>query len=57
MILTWSKQFLKASALFMATASFVLISFSMKEKKVAAQVLEEAERTVRVSSESHFNLN
>ncbi|MGE3611401.1 MAG: hypothetical protein AB7I27_17545 [Bacteriovoracaceae bacterium] len=57
MLTTWIKQFLVASGLFFGMATIGLVSFSVKEKKMASKLLEEAERTVIVSSESHFNLN
>lgn len=57
MIFNWTKQFLVATGLFALVVTGQTVSMVLKEKRLAEKQLEEASRTVRVTSESHFHVN
>jgi hypothetical protein len=57
MIFAWTKQFLMATGLFALVVTGQTVSMVMKEKRIAEKHLEEAHRTVRVTTGNQYNLN
>ena len=57
MIFAWTKQFLMATGLFALVVTGQTVNLVMKEKRLAEKHLEEAQRTVRVTSGSQYHLN
>ena len=57
MIFAWTKQFLMATGLFALVVTGQTVNLVIKEKRLAEKHLEEAQRTVRVTtvSQIHFN--
>jgi hypothetical protein len=57
MIFSWTKQFLMATGLFALVLTGQTINMVVKEKRITEKALEDAPRTVRVTSASQLQLN
>ena len=57
MIFAWTKQFLMATGLFALVVTGQTVNMVIKEKRLAEKHLEEAQRTVRVTTGTHINFN
>lgn len=57
MIFAWAKQFIAATGLFAIVLSVHTVSLLVKEQKVVKTQLQEAEKTVRVSSGNQNRFN
>jgi hypothetical protein len=57
MIFAWTKQFLMATGLFALVVTGQTVNMVVKEKRIAEKHLEEAHRTVRVTTGNQYDLN
>ena len=57
MIFSWTKQFLMATGLFALVLTGQTINMVAKEKRITEKALEDAPRTVRVTTASQLQLN
>ena len=57
MIFAWTKQFMMATGLFALVLTGQTVNRVVKEKRIVEQALEDAPRTVRVTTASQLHLN
>ena len=57
MVFAWTKQFLMATGLFAFVLFGQTVNMVVKDKRTAEKALEDAHRTVRVTSASYIHLN
>ena len=57
MVFAWTRQFLMATGLFALVATGQTLNMFMKDKQLADKALESAQRTVKVSKPSTYELN
>jgi|APGre2960657468_1045069.scaffolds.fasta_scaffold07296_7 hypothetical protein len=57
MVFAWTRQFLMATGLFALVVTGQTLNMFMKDKQLADKALESAQRTVKVSKPSTYELN
>jgi hypothetical protein len=57
MIFAWTKQFLLASGLFALVVTGQTMNLVLKEKRMAQEQLDSAQRSVRVATTTYFQIN
>ncbi len=57
MIFAWTKQFLMATGLFALVVTGQTVNMALKEKRITAEQLDSAQRTVRITTGTHYHVN
>ncbi len=57
MIFAWTKQFVMATGIFALVLTGQTVNMVLKEKRLAEKQLEEAARTVRVTTAAQYHYN
>ena len=57
MIFAWTKHFLMATGLFALVVTGQTVNMVIKEKRLAEKHLEEAHRTIRITTNNHNHIN
>ncbi len=57
MVMNWTKQFLLASGFFAIVIASQVTHMTIKQNQMAAKLLEDAQRTVRVVANPNYQIN